>query len=120
MSRSFGSVALPAACFPRVGPRSLPILAVEVVSPNDIVYQLEDKLEDYRKVGVPLVWVVYPNSRTVRVYRADGSTSHLHEDDELSGEDVIPGFRCPVREIFPPREPSPEVQPSPTGPNGHG
>ncbi len=83
-----------------------PDLAVEVVSPNDIVYQLEDKLEDYRKVGVPLVWVVFPNSRTVRVYRADGSTSFLREDEELSGEDIIPGFRCSVREIFPPGEPS--------------
>jgi Uma2 family endonuclease len=96
-----------------------PDLAVEVVSPNDTVYELEDKLEDYRKVGVPLIWLVYPNLRTVRVYRADGSTSHLHEDDELSGEGIIPGFRCSVREIFPPREPSLEAQPSPTAPNGH-
>ena len=95
-----------------------PDLAVEVVSPNDIVYQLDDKLEDYRKVGVPLVWVIYPNSRTVMVYRVDGSTSFLHENDVLSGEDVIPGFRCSVAEIFPPREASPEVAPSPTAPNG--
>lgn len=96
-----------------------PDLAVEVVSPNDIVYQLEDKLEDYRKVGVPLVWVVFPNLRTVRVYRADGSTSFLREDEELSGEDIIPGFRCSVREIFPPGEPSAEVQPTSTVPNGY-
>jgi Uma2 family endonuclease len=97
-----------------------PDLVVEVVSPNDTVYELEDKLADYQKVEVPLMWVVYPNSRTVRVYRADGSTSFLHEDEELSGEDIIPGFRCFVREIFPPREPATEVQPSPTGPNGLG
>ena len=37
------------------------------------------------------------------VYRADGSVGRLREDDDLSGEDVIPGFRCPVREILPPR-----------------
>ena len=40
-----------------------PDLAVEVVSPNDTVYELEEKLADYQKVEVPLMWVVYPNSR---------------------------------------------------------
>jgi Uma2 family endonuclease len=95
-----------------------PDLAVEVVSPNDIVYQLDDKLEDYRKAGVPLIWVIYPNSRTVMIYRVDGSTSLLHENDVLSEEDIIPGFRCSVREIFPSREASPEVAPNPTAPNG--
>ena len=66
---------------------------------------MDEKLEDYEKVGVPLVWVIYLDSRTVMVYRGDGSVSRLHEDDELSGEDVIPGFRCTVREILPTREP---------------
>ena len=37
-----------------------PDLAVEVVSPNDTVYDLDEKLEDYRAAGIPLVWVVYP------------------------------------------------------------
>jgi hypothetical protein len=39
----------------------------------------------------------------VLVYRKDRDTvSFLHEADELSGEDVLPGFRCPVRDVFPP------------------
>jgi Uma2 family endonuclease len=64
-----------------------------------------------------LVWVIYPHSRTVMVYRDDGSVSLLRETDELSGEDIIPGFRCPVRELFPPREPMAEkVEPTATGP----
>ena len=69
-------------------------------------------------VGVPLIWVINPKSRTVRVHRSDGSISYLREDEELWDEDVIPGFRCLIREILPQREPLPEVQPSPTGPNG--
>ena len=63
--------------------------------------KLEEKLEDYRKAGVPLVWVVYPESRTVMIYRADGSVSRLLQEDVLSGEDVIPGFRFEVRSLFP-------------------
>jgi len=80
-----------------------PDLAVEVVSPNDSAGELEEKLDDYQKAGVPLVWVVNLKSRTVMIYRADGSVSRLRESDELAGENVIPGFRCPVRDIFPPR-----------------
>jgi Uma2 family endonuclease len=53
-----------------------PDLVVEVVSPNDTAYELEDKLADYQKVGVPLIWVINPNSRTVRVHRSDGSVPY--------------------------------------------
>jgi hypothetical protein len=42
--------------------------------------------------------------------------SYLHENEELSGEDIIPGFRCSLKEIFPPREPSSEGL---QAPNGH-
>jgi Uma2 family endonuclease len=94
-----------------------PDLAVEVVSPNDSSDQLEEKLADYEKVGIPLIWVVSLTSRTVMVYRADGSVSRLREDDELSGEDVVPGFRCPIREILPPREQAEPVRPAPARPN---
>ena len=66
---------------------------------------------------MPLIWVIHPGQRKVMVHRGDGSVSHLRESDELSGEDVIPGFRCPVRELFPTREPVPEkVEPTATGP----
>jgi Uma2 family endonuclease len=88
----------------------VPDLAVEVVSPNDTAYEIDEKLEDYRKAGVPLVWVINPNSRIVWVIRGDGSVSHLIQDDELSGENVIPGFRCKVREVLPPNDPAPEGQ----------
>jgi Uma2 family endonuclease len=100
---------------PKGWAKIVPDLVVEVVSPNDTVYELEEKLDDYRKVNVPLVWVINPNSRMVRVHRANGSVSDLHENDELSGEHVIPGFRCPITDILPRREPSPEVQPNPNG-----
>lgn len=81
-----------------------PDLAVEVVSPNDSADEPEEKLDDYQKAAVPLVLVVNVKSRTVMVYRSDGSVSRPRESDELSGEDVIPGFRCPVRDIFAPAQ----------------
>jgi Uma2 family endonuclease len=46
-----------------------------------------------RQAGVCLVWVINPQNHTVRVYRLDGSSQSLRENDALSGEDVLPGFQ---------------------------
>ena len=97
-----------------------PDLAVEVVSPNDSAEELEEKLADYRKAGVPLVWVIYPKRTQAKVLRLDGPRVELTEDDELSGEDIIPGFRCPLRDILPRRAPAEEPRATPAGPNGAG
>jgi Uma2 family endonuclease len=77
-----------------------PDLAVEVISPNDLDYETDQKVDDYLEAGVRLVWVINPESRTVLIYRANGSINGLREPDELTGEDVLPGFRCRVGEIF--------------------
>jgi Uma2 family endonuclease len=77
-----------------------PDLAIEVISPHDMVYDLEEKLADYRDAGIPLVWLVYPPLKRVRVIRLDGPTSEMGPDDVLTGEEVLPGFRCPVSDLF--------------------
>jgi Uma2 family endonuclease len=80
-----------------------PDLAVEVVSPNDLFYEVEHKVGEYLRAHVRLVWVINPDERTVAVHRPDGTGLRLLEDQELTGEDVIPGFRCRVGDLFPPQ-----------------
>jgi Uma2 family endonuclease len=80
--------------------RTAPDLAVEVVSPNDLAYDVDSKVEDYLQAGVRLVWVVNPATRTVRVHRPDGPGATLRADDELTGGEVLPGFRCSIRDLF--------------------
>jgi Uma2 family endonuclease len=80
-----------------------PDIAAEVVSPNDLFSLVDDKVGEYLEAGVLLVWVANPTRRTIHVYRADGSASLLHESDELTGEDVLPEFRCRVGDLFPTR-----------------
>ena len=80
-----------------------PDLAAEVVSPGDSAYEVDQKVEEYLGAGVALVWVVNPESRIVEVHRKDGTVSKLRERDDLTGEDAIPGFRCRISELFPPR-----------------
>lgn len=77
-----------------------PDLAVEVVSPNDLYEDVEEKVQDYFKAGVRLVWIVSPRSKTVLIRRLDGTCAILNHDGELSGEQVLPGFVCKVAELF--------------------
>jgi Uma2 family endonuclease len=78
-----------------------PDLAVEVVSPNDIAADLDTKVEEYLSAGVRLVWVVYPQTKTVSIYGEQGFHTRLREQDELTAGDVIPDFKCLVAEVFP-------------------
>ena len=80
-----------------------PDLAVEVVSPNDEYDLVDEKVADYYSVGVPLVWVVSPATRTVLVYLPDGTVRRLTEADELTAGPVTPGFRVTVAHLFPKR-----------------
>ena len=49
--------------------------------------------------GVRVVWVLDQRRGDARIYRADGTVSTVEPDGELNGEDVLPGFRCPLRDI---------------------
>ena len=77
-----------------------PDLAAEVVSPNDLYEDVEEKVSEYLTVGVRLVWVVSPQSRTVVVRRPDGTAAVVGPAGTLSGEGVVPGFACPVADLF--------------------
>jgi len=82
--------------------RLAPDVAAEVISPHDLYYAVDAKVQEYLDAGIRLVWVINPSSRTVSVYRSGGEApSRLGERAELDGEDVLPGFRCPIAELFP-------------------
>jgi Uma2 family endonuclease len=80
--------------------RIAPDWALEVVSPNDTADDVEAKRIDFLRAGVKLLWIVYPEWRTVHVYRPGSVATVLTEADELTGEDVLPGFQCRVAELF--------------------
>jgi Uma2 family endonuclease len=77
-----------------------PDLAVEVVSPYDRKKDIESKIEDYLAADVKLIWVVYPQNRIVTVHRPNKFVSILRADDELDGEDILPGFNLLISRIF--------------------
>ena len=77
-----------------------PDLAIEVVSPNDSAADLDLKIHQYLESGTSSVWVVYPQTRRVMLYRGAEFRAELSESMELAEPDLLPGFRLTVREIF--------------------
>jgi Uma2 family endonuclease len=77
-----------------------PRLAVEVLSPHDRLGKVMRKITDYLRNGVELVWLIDPDTRNVTVHRPGKEPYVTEEDQELTGDDVLPGFRCRVREFF--------------------
>jgi Uma2 family endonuclease len=82
-----------------------PELAVEVVSPNDLASDIDEKARDYIRAGVDLVWVVYPRTRSVLVYRPDAAPTMFGAGETLSGGETLPDLELSVSELFP-AEPS--------------
>ncbi len=77
-----------------------PDLVVEVLSPDDRPGETLAKVGDWLEAGARLVWVIDPDRRTARVYRADGRETSVTEKEDLTGEDVLPGFVCPLATIL--------------------
>ena len=77
-----------------------PDLVIEVLSPTDRPGEVLAKIGDWLEAGVRLVWVIDPERRLARVYRQDGTESVVSEREQLTGEDVLPGFECEVAGIL--------------------
>ncbi|MGB7926372.1 MAG: Uma2 family endonuclease [Pyrinomonadaceae bacterium] len=77
-----------------------PDLAVEVMSPDDTVRKTNEKAGDWIEAGARMVWVINPKRQTVTVFRPSAEAITLTETDMLDGQDVVPGFRCVVAEVF--------------------
>jgi Uma2 family endonuclease len=78
----------------------VPVLAVEILSPKDVIDDVNEKIDTYLEAGVALVWVIDPRRRTVEIFRQGAEPELVNILQELSGEPHLPGFRVPVAEIF--------------------
>jgi Uma2 family endonuclease len=77
-----------------------PVLAVEVLSPDDRVNKVLRKVDDYLGNGVRVVWLVDPEEQSVRVFRPGQPAHTLTAEHEIDGGEDLPAFRCAIREFF--------------------
>jgi Uma2 family endonuclease len=75
-----------------------PDFAIEVITPTDLEIHLRRKIDAYLTYGSKSVWVVYPDSRSVMVYRADTITN-LKANQSIE-DPLLPGFSSPVASFF--------------------
>jgi len=77
-----------------------PDLAIEVISPNDTYTEVEEKVFAWLDAGTRMVVVVNPRQQTVTVYRSRTEIANLTETDTLEGQNVVPGWTLPVKDLF--------------------
>lgn len=78
----------------------VPNLAVEVISPSNSWDDVSDKIREYFQVGVERVWVVTTSQKQVHIYGSPTEVKILSHTDELSDEQLLPGFRLKLTELF--------------------
>ena len=82
-------------------PRAAPLVAVEIRSESNTHSELRAKARRYLEQGTKMVWLVYPESRTVELYRAGAAMQTLSGDAIIEGGATLPGFRVAVSEVLP-------------------
>jgi Uma2 family endonuclease len=93
----------------------VPDLMIEVASPTDDAEDLLAKAHEYLEAGARLVWLVYPRLRVVYAYESPTTFRVFTAADELDGGTLLPGFRVPMVQLFPPVIPEPEPPESANG-----
>ena len=78
----------------------VPSLVIEVISPGNSAAEIRRRIRDYVDAGVSMVWVVWPDDRSVSVHAATLNSIELQSDDMLDGGDVLQGFRIRVANLF--------------------
>jgi Uma2 family endonuclease len=77
-----------------------PKLAVEVRSPNDRWAKLHRRAVQFLQGGTAAVWIIDVEERSVTVFRPNQFQQVFEEDEELTGGEELPDFRCRVAEFF--------------------
>ena len=71
-----------------------------MISPTDDYEDVQEKITEYFTFGVRRVWIVSPESKTLTVYFSRTEVKILTENDVLSGDKILPGFKLNLSEIF--------------------
>jgi Uma2 family endonuclease len=78
----------------------VPTLAVEILSPNDTLEQIDEKVDAYRAAGVPLIWIIHAHRRTVTLHRPGQEPELFNVTHTMPASPHMPGFTPTVAELF--------------------
>lgn len=64
--------------------------------------QLHRKLDVYFQYGTRMVWIINWQVEQIHIYRPESIVALTQTNDVLSGDEVLRGFKCRLRQIFRP------------------
>lgn len=77
-----------------------PDLAVEILSPSNTIANNEERFGDLLAAGTRLLWILDPDTEGAEVRGPQGRRTPIAPGGQLDGEDVVPGFRGALAQIF--------------------
>ncbi len=77
-----------------------PYFVIELMSPTDILSNVQNKMREYMNCGVKLGWLINPDDRQVEIYRHGQDKEVLDNPQTLSGENIMPNLVVSLEEIF--------------------
>ena len=81
------------------GKNVIPKFVIEVISSNDQMNRVHQKMEDYYNSDVEVIWHILPAVKQVHIYR--GRNMEVKKDDEIcSANSVIEGFEIEASQLF--------------------
>jgi Uma2 family endonuclease len=77
-----------------------PDLVVEVLSPTNSRREMDDRLRDFFESGTKLAWIIDPEEQFAEVCHSPTDRKIVGPGGVLEGEDVLPGFKLPLSDLF--------------------
>jgi Uma2 family endonuclease len=84
----------------REGESVTPTFAVEIISTNDDAIEVDNKMEEYFKSGVKVVWHIFPKAKKVLVFKSPFDITVCKDESLCSAEPAIEGFILKANQIF--------------------
>ena len=78
----------------------IPEFVIEIISESDQFYKIEDKITEYFKAGVKVIWNIIPEHKLVYIYTSRKTVKICSDNDICSAEPVLPDFKISVNGIF--------------------
>ncbi len=78
----------------------IPEFVIEIISETDQFYKIEDKITEYFKAGVKVIWNIVPEHKLVYIYTSRKTVKICSDNDICSAEPVLADFNISVNGIF--------------------
>lgn len=81
-------------------PPIAPDFVLELISPSDTLEETQAKMQEYMDNQVKLGWLINRKARQVEIYRQGKPVEILESPQEISGEEILPGFILDLQVVW--------------------